>query len=202
MFQNNTGTFTDIGALAPSSSTQSTAWTAYLGNDPSNTSRMRILATSTDCRVDSSITGTGTYLPMTFYTNGAEKVRIDTTGNLLVTGSTGALGYGTGSGGTVTQATSKTTAVTLNKATGRITMNAAALGSGIAVIFTLNNSFISATDTLIVNHSSTGGTTGAYFVSCLTCGAGSARIRVTNLTAGSLSEALTINFSVVNGATA
>jgi hypothetical protein len=41
MFQNNTGTFTDIGALAPSSSTQSTAWTAYLGNDPSNTSRMR-----------------------------------------------------------------------------------------------------------------------------------------------------------------
>ena len=44
----------------------------------------------------------------------AEKFRIDNAGNVLVT-SSGGLGYGTGSGGTVTQATSRTTGVTLNK---------------------------------------------------------------------------------------
>ena len=35
------------------------------------------------------------------------------------------IGYATGAGGTVTQATSKSTAVILNKLTGAITMNAA-----------------------------------------------------------------------------
>lgn len=76
LFQSSTGTFTDIGALAPSSSTQSSAWTAYLGNDPTNTSRTRMLATSVDGRFESGITGTGTYLPMTFYAGGSEAVRI------------------------------------------------------------------------------------------------------------------------------
>ena len=36
----------------------------------------------TDMRLQSSITGTGTYLPMTFYTGGSERVRIDTSGNV------------------------------------------------------------------------------------------------------------------------
>jgi len=39
---------------------------------------------TTDARFTSGIVGTGTYLPMTFYTGGSEKVRIDTSGNLLV----------------------------------------------------------------------------------------------------------------------
>lgn len=43
---------------------------------------------------------------------------------------TGGIGYQTGSGGTVTQATSKSTAVTLNKLSGRITLNAEALAAG------------------------------------------------------------------------
>jgi len=55
--------------------------------------------------------------PIVFYTNGAnERLRIDSSGNVLVT-NPALLGYGTGAGGTVTQgATSgKLTAVTLNK---------------------------------------------------------------------------------------
>ena len=84
LVQSSTGTFTDIGALAPSTSTQSSAWTAYLGNDPTNTSRTRMLATSVDGRFESGITGTGTYLPMTFYTGGIERVRVDTSGRFAI----------------------------------------------------------------------------------------------------------------------
>jgi hypothetical protein len=78
--QSSTGTFTDIGVLAPSTSTQSSAWTAYLGNDPTNTSRMRIISTSAEGRVEASITGTGTYLPMTFFTGGSKQAEITTAG--------------------------------------------------------------------------------------------------------------------------
>ena len=81
LFQSSTGTFTDIGALGPNAS-QSAGWTAYFGNDPTNTTRTRMLATSVDARFESGITGTGTYLPLTFYTGGSERVRIDTSGNV------------------------------------------------------------------------------------------------------------------------
>jgi hypothetical protein len=38
----------------------------------------------TDARFTSAIRGTGTYLPMTFYTGGSERLRIDTSGNVGV----------------------------------------------------------------------------------------------------------------------
>ena len=107
------------------------------------------------------------------------------------------LGYTAAAQGTVTQATDKGTAVTLNKAAGRITMAAAALGGNTAVTFTLNNSYISANDSIIVNVSG-GGTAAAYttYISSMT--AGSAVIALRNLTAGSLSEAVIINFALIH----
>jgi hypothetical protein len=60
------------------------------------------------------------------------------------------LGYTAEAQGTVTQATDKSTAVTLNKPAGRITMNGAALNTATNATFTLNNSFISANDTVIL----------------------------------------------------
>lgn len=129
-----------------------------------------------------------------------ERMRIDSNGNVLLRNAIG-LGYGTGCGGTVTQATSKTTAVTLNKPTGQITMNNAALAAATSVTFTLNNSLLTAQDTLIVNHSTTGGTSGAYLIEALTVGAGTVVIRVTNITGGSLSEAAVINFAIIKGIT-
>jgi hypothetical protein len=42
-----------------------------------------IVLGASDVRIISGIRGAGTYLPMTFYTNGSERVRIDTSGNLL-----------------------------------------------------------------------------------------------------------------------
>lgn len=107
----------------------------------------------------------------------------------------GALGYKAGAGGAVTQATSKSTGVTLSKATGQITMNGAALAAATIVSFTLTNTQIAAGDVLILNHVS-GGTPGAYTINAQ-CGAGSATINVRNNTAGSLSEAIVIGFALI-----
>jgi hypothetical protein len=111
----------------------------------------------------------------------------------------GPLGYDTGAGGTVTQATSKATGVALNKICGKITMNAAALAAGTIVSFVLTNSFIAAGDVLILNHVA-GGTPGSYSLNAR-CGAGSATIDVRNNTAGSLGEAIEIAFVLIKAVT-
>jgi hypothetical protein len=107
------------------------------------------------------------------------------------------IGYTAVAQGTVTQATDKSTAVTLNKPAGRITMNGAALAGNTAVSFTLNNSFISSNDIIVVNVSA-GGTAGAYttYVSSMTTG--SAALTLRNLTGGSLSEAVVLNYAIIH----
>jgi hypothetical protein len=109
------------------------------------------------------------------------------------------IGYSAAAQGTVTQATSKSTGVTLNKSAGRITMNGALLAANTAVSFTLTNSLISANDAIIVNVSG-GGTAAAYttYISSMT--AGSAVVTLRNLTAGDLSEAVILNFAIIHGA--
>lgn len=110
------------------------------------------------------------------------------------------IGYGTGAGGTVTQATSKATGVTLNKVTGQITMNAAALAGDTTVSFVLTNSAIAAGDLVLINHVS-GGTAGSYTANARSAG-GSATIDVRNITTGSLSEAIVLGFAVIKAVTA
>jgi hypothetical protein len=109
---------------------------------------------------------------------------------------TSTLGYTTGSGGTVTQATDKTTAVTLNKINGEIVMNGAALADDATAAFTLTNSTIAATDVVIVNVASVG-TAGAYQVTVGAVAAGSCSISVLNVSGGSLSQAIKLNFAVI-----
>jgi hypothetical protein len=99
-------------------------------------------------------------------------------------------------GGTVTQATSKSTGVQLDRMCGQITLNNAALAAATSVSFTLTNSYIAATDLVDVNISS-GATAGSYLVAVDAVGAGSCRVHVRNLSAGSLGEALVINFGVI-----
>ena len=98
----------------------------------------------------------------------------------------------------MTQATDKGTGVTLNKSAGRITMNNAALAGNTAVTFTMTNSLISANDVIILNVSG-GGTAAAYttYVSSMTTG--SAVLTLRNLTSGSLSEAVIVNFAIIHG---
>jgi hypothetical protein len=136
-----------------------------------------------------------------FNTNGAEKARIDLSGNLVVTGG-GALGYGTGSGGTVTQLTSKSTAVTLNKPSGRITLNNASLAANTAVTFAFNNSLMTVNDVMVLNLA--GGNAGyaTYRVMVDSISAGTVFVTVVNTTGGALAEALVINFAIIKGSAA
>jgi hypothetical protein len=115
------------------------------------------------------------------------------------TASVGTVGYSTGTGGTVTQATSKSTAVTLNKLTGQITMHNAALAAGAIVEFTFSNSFISASDCIVFNQTNGGST--RYIIGTRTVSTGFCTVNVTNPSGGSLSEAIVINFAVIKGAT-
>lgn len=108
-----------------------------------------------------------------------------------------ALGLGPIGYGAVTQGTSKTTAVTLNAKCGVITTHGAALAANTAVQFTMTNSAISATDVVIVNQGS-GGTAGSYQTHVVSVGAGTSVIRLSNTSGGSLSEAVTINFAVID----
>jgi hypothetical protein len=115
-------------------------------------------------------------------------------GNLGYDATTGAFGYISGTG-TITQATNKATAVTLNSPSGQITLNGAALAADTTVSFTLTNSSITANDVLILNHLSAG-TAGSYLLNAQAA-AGSASINVRNITSGSLSEAIVIGFAVI-----
>lgn len=114
--------------------------------------------------------------------------------------SSGTWGYSTGAGGTVTQATNKATGVTLSKSCGAITMNNASLAAATIVSFVLTNTLIAATDVLVLNHIS-GGTIGSYTLNAQ-CAAGSATINIRNNTAGSLGEAVVIQFALIKGVNA
>lgn len=107
----------------------------------------------------------------------------------------GGVGYSSGAGGTVTQLTSKSTGVVINKVCGEITMNNAALAADAIVSFTMTNLYAAAGDVLVLNHIS-GGTVGAYTLNAQ-CASESAIINVANRSAGSLSEAIVIQFAVI-----
>jgi hypothetical protein len=109
------------------------------------------------------------------------------------------IGYTAAAQGTVTQATSKSTGVTLNKPAGRITMNNAALAGGAAVSFTLTNSFISSNDVLVLaisGNSVADPITYTAYTSALA--AGTVVINLRNLTVTSQSEAVIINFALIH----
>ena len=108
------------------------------------------------------------------------------------------IGYTAAAQGTVTQATSKSTAVTLNKPAGVITMNNASLATATNATFTLNNSFISANDTVILTISGGQATPGSYNVFANALSAGSVSITLRNISGGSLSEAVVINFAIIH----
>lgn len=106
------------------------------------------------------------------------------------------IGYDAGAGGQVTQLAAKTTSVTLNKPTGRIITNNGSLGSLVAVTFTVNNSLVTAADTVVSAVSSS-----ANYQTVVTLVAtGSFQIRLTNISGGTLAEAVSISFTVIKGA--
>jgi hypothetical protein len=136
------------------------------------------------------VTGTATFVNAT------------ASGNSFVSGATSKLGYTTGSGGTVTQATSKTTSVTINKSAGQITMNGAALGAGASASFFVNNSQCSVSCIPIVVLGQPSAMAELYDIQVTNVDATSFTITVKNISAGSRSDTLVLNFCIINGATA
>ena len=126
---------------------------------------------------------------------GAGQIYFNNNTGVVQTAASG-LGYGTGAGGTVTQATSKSTAVTLNKPTGQITMHNAALAAGAEVGFGFNNSVMTSTDMLLVAPK---GALGAAYSTRVVIGTAGASIYVKNITADSLSDAVILNFAIIKG---
>lgn len=143
-----------------------------------------------------NVTGTGNIV----LGRAATGVSLAVTGAITSSGTAG-IGYATGAGGTITQATNKTTAVTLSKVSGAITLNNAALAAGAEATFTVTNALVAATDVIIANHSSAG-TSGSYMVQASNITAGTFDLTVTNLSAGSLSEAIVITFAVIKAVAA
>lgn len=103
-------------------------------------------------------------------------------------------GYAVGAGGAVTQATSRTTGVTLNKAAGAITLFSAA-GSATFASFTVTNSVVSANDTITVSQKSG---TDLYEIHVTAVAAGSFRITY-RTTGGTTVEQPVFNFTVFKG---
>lgn len=112
------------------------------------------------------------------------------------------IGYTTGTGGIVTQGSGsgKSTAVTLNKLSGEITLNTAQLNAGATVAFTLNNSFIGAGDILILNCPND--TLLNYAIGSGYCLAGSCAIYIRNITVGNLADTPVIKFTIIKSTTA
>ena len=195
-------------------------WIQMSGADAGNTVRE-----AADYQIQVAAVGTGAATVQAFHfwstANGsavAERMRLSAAGGLSVgtttdpgagavlanasiksQSATAGIGYATGAGGDAgTQATSKSTGVTINKVTGKITMNAAALAAGAKVAFTVTNSTVAATDVPVVAVAS-GGTANAYRAEVVAVAAGSFAIAVENITAGSLSESPVISFALLKG---
>ena len=132
---------------------------------------------------------------LNFYYRGTRVGHINADGDLAVTSGT----IDIQDGGTVTQASNKSTGVTLSTNSGQITMNGAALGDDTEISFDVTNTNVAATDVVIVNHGSAG-TMGAYVVQASNIGAGTFEVSVKNVSGGSLSEAIVVNFAVIKGA--
>ena len=107
------------------------------------------------------------------------------------------LGFTTGAGGTVTQLTSRTTAVTLDKAVGAITLFSAA-GSTTAATFTVNNSTVGADDVIIISQRSG---TNLYDLMITAVASGSFNVTF-RTTGGTATDAPVLNFAVIQGVSA
>ena len=120
---------------------------------------------------------------------------------ILANGNSSKIGYDTGAGGSVTQGSgAKTNSVTINRPTGIIVTDNAALAANTSVTFNVSNTVISATDIVVVSHIA-GGTLGSYNFAVAPA-AGNANITIRNITAASLSEALTLRFIVIKSVNA
>jgi len=113
----------------------------------------------------------------------------------------GTIGYGTGSGGAVTQITSAATGVTLNKGSGQITTVALTTAAAAEEGFVVTNSTVAATDVIVLATTYAGA--GTPMLGVTNVAAGSFKINITNLhSANALNALMVINFAVIKAVAA
>jgi hypothetical protein len=133
---------------------------------------------------------------------GADTVSATTVSGTDITGAdiyaSDEIGYTAAAQSTVTQLTDKSTGVTINASAGQITMNNASLNATTNVSFTMTNNKVSAKDVVIVNVA--GGVASNVTYNCWVSGhtAGSCAFVLRNISAGSLSEAVVLNFAIIH----
>lgn len=111
---------------------------------------------------------------------------------------------GVATGGAVTQATNRTTGVTLNKLSGQITTNNASLAAEATAVFVVTNSFVAINDVVLVSQQSgsNGGGTVAEVVA-VAAGSFSIAIQNNNVAAGTAETgAIILNFIVIKAVAA
>lgn len=81
MFQTNAANSPTTVAAIPNGTDVTSVFCSFGSSDPTNAPTMNLLGTSTEGSLRASRTGTGSYLPMTFYTGGLERARIGTNGD-------------------------------------------------------------------------------------------------------------------------
>lgn len=166
-------------------------WTIVYAGGLSDGADSLLTTSGTGVRVGAGASWTST----SFWVSGAQVGSVSSSGLLMT--STAPLGYGTGSGGSVTQATSRTTGVTLNKTNGAITLVSAA-GTATWQSFTVTNSTVAATDVVRVVQKSG---TDLNMIHVTAVGAGSFRISFAT-TGGTTTEQPVFNFAVLKAVTA
>ncbi len=135
---------------------------------------------------------TGTYFFRFWTADGGTTITLFDLNRPLLGSAQSNVGYTTGAGAAVTQATSRTTGVTINAACGAITLVSAA-GTTSWQSFTVTNSQVAVTDTVIVNQKSG---TDLYRTHVTAVTAGSFRITFAT-TAGTTTEQPVFNFAVI-----
>lgn len=111
---------------------------------------------------------------------------------------TSQLGYSGVAYGTVTQTGNKAAAVTLNKTAGTITTSNAQMAPNANVAFVVNNTQVSALDTVIVNIASGATATFAYLVAIVTVTDGAFTVNLSNVSSNAYTDILKINFSILH----
>jgi hypothetical protein len=150
----------------------------------------------------SSVAITGGTITNVTFTGSFSGITSITAENFLATQS---LGFTTGSGGAVTQLTSRTTGVTLNEPTGQITMFAGTLAGHEADEFTLTNSLIGADDVVVacIKNGCAVATRKYYQVQVVAVSAGSCVVALSNTDNSAIpasgTDSPVIQFTVIKG---
>lgn len=169
----STGSFTNVtasGTLGVTGATTLSSTLAVTGNVAVNTNKFNVTAASGNTAA---------------------------AGSILSSSASGGIGYATGAGGAVTQASSRTTGVTVNTPVGAITLVSAA-GSTTPATFTVTNSSVAATDVILLSQKSG---TDLYTLSVSRVAAGAFDITF-NTKSGTTTEQPVFNFAVVKGVAA